>query len=143
MKFLLNVFLALIFLPLVAAVMWPSKTTGETKPKKPFAAAAAEMRSDSTSHSIKAPLMAWTPTIAPAGLDYYAHSAIPEWQNSLLLVTLKAQSLRVLKLNDSGDSVIGEKVYFEKSGRGSVIRARFVWPETSNGQESRRCKDKK
>jgi mono/diheme cytochrome c family protein len=67
------------------------------------------------SHSIKAPLMAWTPTIAPAGLDYYAHSAIPEWQNSLLLVTLKAQSLRVLKLNDSGDSVIGEKVYFDKS----------------------------
>ena len=66
-------------------------------------------------HDIKAPLMAWTPTIAPAGLDYYSNSAIPEWQNSLLLVTLKTQSLRVLKLNDAGDAIVGEKVYFENS----------------------------
>lgn len=67
------------------------------------------------SHNIKEPLMAWTPTIAPAGLDYYDNSAIPEWQNSLLLVTLKTQSLRVLKLNDSGDAIVGEQVYFENS----------------------------
>lgn len=66
-------------------------------------------------HGVKGPLMAWTPTIAPAGLDYYGNSTIPEWQNSLLLVTLKTQSLRVLKLNDTGDAVVGEKVYFEKS----------------------------
>jgi len=66
------------------------------------------------SHNIKGPLMAWTPTIAPAGLDYYDHAAIPEWKNSLLLVTLKTQSLRVLKLNASGDSVLQEQVYFEK-----------------------------
>lgn len=65
-------------------------------------------------HDIKPPLMAWTPTIAPSGLDYYNHPAIPEWQNSLLLVTLKTQSLRVLKLNQKGDAVLGEKVYFEK-----------------------------
>lgn len=66
-------------------------------------------------HAVKGPLIAWTPTIAPAGLDYYGNSAIPEWRNSLLLVTLKTQSLRVLKLNDAGDAVVGEKVYFEKS----------------------------
>ena len=66
------------------------------------------------SHNVKGPLMAWTPTIAPAGLDYYEHNAIPEWKNSLLLVTLKTQSLRVLKLNASGDSVLQERVYFEK-----------------------------
>lgn len=66
-------------------------------------------------HAVRGPLMAWTPTIAPAGLDYYGSSAIPEWQNSLLLVTLKTQSLRVLKLNDAGDKVVGEQVYFEKS----------------------------
>ncbi|MEX2234823.1 MAG: PQQ-dependent sugar dehydrogenase [Cyclobacteriaceae bacterium] len=67
------------------------------------------------SHTIKAPIIAWTPTIAPAGLDYYDNSAIPEWQNSLLLVTLKSQSLRVLKLNERGDSVLEDRVYFEKS----------------------------
>ena len=65
-------------------------------------------------HRIEEPLMAWTPTIAPAGLDYYNNPAIAEWQNSLLLVTLKAQSLRVLKLNERGDAVVKETVYFEK-----------------------------
>lgn len=65
------------------------------------------------SNNIKEPIAAWTPTIAPAGLDYYNHDAIPEWKNSLLLVTLKTQSLRVLKLNDAGDAVTGEQIYFE------------------------------
>lgn len=65
-------------------------------------------------HNVKEPLMAWTPTIAPAGLDYYDHAAIPQWQNSLLLVTLKGQSLRVLQLNEQGDAVQKEQVFFEK-----------------------------
>jgi aldose sugar dehydrogenase len=79
------------------------------------------------SHDIKPPLMAWTPTIAPAGLDYYDNSAIPEWQNSLLLVTLKSQSLRILRLNEAGDSVVGEKVFLEKTfGR---LRDLCVSPE--------------
>lgn len=65
-------------------------------------------------HNIHPPLIAWTPTVAPAGLDYYDHASIPQWRNSLLLVTLKTQSLRVLKLNDAGDSVVREEIYFEK-----------------------------
>lgn len=65
-------------------------------------------------HDVKEPLIAWTPTIAPAGLDYYNSAAIPQWRNSLLLVTLKGQSLRVLKLNEQGTAVTEEKVYFEK-----------------------------
>lgn len=66
-------------------------------------------------HHVKEPLIAWTPTIAPAGLDYYDNAAIPQWRNSLLLVTLKGQSLRVLKLNEQGTAVTEEKVYFEKA----------------------------
>ena len=65
-------------------------------------------------HSIVEPLKAWTPTIAPAGIDYYNSKAIPEWQNSILLVTLKTQSFRVLNLNSSGNAIESEKVYFEK-----------------------------
>lgn len=61
------------------------------------------------------PLKTWTPTIAPAGLDYYDHKTIPEWDNSLLLVTLKAQSLRVLGLNKNGTGIISEQVYLEKT----------------------------
>lgn len=67
-----------------------------------------------SAHHVIGPIKAWTPTVAPAGLDYYNSSAIPEWKNSLLLATLKTQSLRVLKLNADGTKVIGEKVYFEK-----------------------------
>lgn len=65
-------------------------------------------------NAITEPLKAWTPTIAVAGLDYYAKSTIPEWKNSLLLVNLKGQALRVLKLNAAGDSITREHIFFQK-----------------------------
>lgn len=65
-------------------------------------------------HDVIEPLIAWTPTIAPAGIDYYNHPAIPQWRNALLLTTLKGQSLRVLRLSDDGTAVKEEKIYFEK-----------------------------
>jgi mono/diheme cytochrome c family protein len=67
-----------------------------------------------TKTPIVEPLKAWTPTIAPAGIDYYDSEAIPEWRNSILLTTLKAQSFLVLKLNRSGTSVVSEKIYLDK-----------------------------
>jgi glucose/arabinose dehydrogenase len=59
------------------------------------------------------PIKAWTPVIAPAGLKYYAHSSIPEWENSLLLVSLKNQSLRVLKLDANQTKIVEEKTYLK------------------------------
>lgn len=60
----------------------------------------------------------WTPTIAPAGIDYYDKESIPEWENTLLLTTLKASSLRVLELSDDGRSIESEVVLFShKFGR--------------------------
>lgn len=59
------------------------------------------------------PIMTWTPTIAPAGIDYYNDSAIPEWRNSLLMVTLKESDLRQLKLNAAGTRITSEAVYFD------------------------------
>jgi glucose/arabinose dehydrogenase len=52
------------------------------------------------------PLIAWTPTIAPAGLEHYHHALFPSLQNSLLLATLKDNNLYQLKLNGTGDSVV-------------------------------------
>lgn len=64
------------------------------------------------------PLRAWTPVIAPSGMSYYNHSSIPEWKNTLLLGTLKTQSLRVLQLNDSGNSITKEEIFFsDRYGR--------------------------
>ena len=59
------------------------------------------------------PLKAWTPTIAPAGMSYYSSRSIPQWNNSLLLVSLKSKSLRALKLSADGNSIVGEEVFLE------------------------------
>jgi len=59
------------------------------------------------------PIKAWTPVIAPAGLKYYANTTIPEWNNSLLLTTLKSQSLRVLKMNVGQTSIVKEDIYLK------------------------------
>ena len=73
----------------------------------------AEERTYFNAHAIIEPLKAWTPVIAPAGIDFYHSQTIPEWNNSVLLVTLKTQTLRVLKLNNEGDEVKSEKVYLD------------------------------
>ena len=58
------------------------------------------------------PIIAWSPTIAPAGISYYQHDAIPEWKGSLLLSVLKNKRLLQIALNDRGDSVVGTRPYF-------------------------------
>lgn len=77
-------------------------------------------------YPVTPPLRAWTPTIAPAAMTYYKHTAIPEWNNHLLLVTLKSQTMRLLALNESGDQIIKERVYLEK--RLGRLRAACVSP---------------
>ncbi|MGJ7031593.1 PQQ-dependent sugar dehydrogenase [Niabella hirudinis] len=80
---------------------------------------------DST-HAID-PLLAWTPTIAPSGIAFYNSSKIPEWKNSLLLVSLKDRSLRVLGLSKDGHAIVKERIYLDKIyGR---LRAVCVSPE--------------
>jgi len=67
------------------------------------------------------PLIAWTPTLAVSDLCYYDHSAIPEWQGSLLMTTLKASKLVQLKLNQAKDSISGTADFFK--GNFGRIRA--------------------
>jgi len=85
----------------------------------------AELRIADSSHRTE-PIKAWTPVIAPAGLAYYNNATIPEWQNSLLLVTLKTQSLRVLKLSENNTAIASQKVYF--SNRYGRLRDVLVVP---------------
>jgi glucose/arabinose dehydrogenase len=59
------------------------------------------------------PLAAWTPTLAVAGTDYYAHSALPEWENSILITSLKASRLVALKLGSNGRAIANETHYFQ------------------------------
>jgi len=68
---------------------------------------------DLKAKSFTAPIQSWTPVIAPAGLAYYNSMKIPEWRNSLILTTLKSQSLRILKLSEDGKTVIDEYTLFK------------------------------
>ena len=63
--------------------------------------------------NVREPLYAWTPTLATAGIDYYNFPAIPEWQHSILLATLKDNSLVSLKLSTDGLSVMDVKYWFK------------------------------
>lgn len=76
---------------------------------------------------VREPLFAWTPTIAPAGLAFYQHKSIPEWNNSLILANLKGRALRVLKLSADGNRVENQRIYLQR--RLGRIRDITVGPE--------------
>ncbi len=63
-------------------------------------------------HDVKEPLVAWTPTIAPADIVWYDSPAIPEWDGSILLVTLKNKRIYELEMNATGSAVDNVKEWF-------------------------------
>jgi glucose/arabinose dehydrogenase len=65
-------------------------------------------------NNVKEPIAAWTPTLAVAGIDFYNHEAIPEWNNSILMTTLKESELVQLKLSEDGQEVVEENRWFDE-----------------------------
>lgn len=63
-------------------------------------------------NNVREPLIAWTPTLAVAGIDYYDNPAIPEWQNSILMTTLKESEFVVMNLSGDGSSVMNDAYHF-------------------------------
>ncbi|MFT7587930.1 MAG: glucose/arabinose dehydrogenase [Limisphaerales bacterium] len=58
-------------------------------------------------NNVMEPAIAWSPTPAPCGLEYYNHPAIPQWRNCLLQVFLKrngnpGQRIKVISLSEDG-----------------------------------------
>jgi glucose/arabinose dehydrogenase len=73
------------------------------------------------------PIAAWTPTLAVSGMIYYGKDLMPQWKNSLLLMTLKEQQMVILKLSEDGKKVIEQqKAFDEEFGR---LRAVCVAPD--------------
>lgn len=94
-----------------------------------------------SANNVKEPIQAWTPTIATAGLDYYNHDEIPQWKNSLLLVTLKDETLYQLKL-DGSFSTVSSVTEFLNNDYGRlrdvcISPAGKVYVCTSNGSNDR------
>lgn len=67
-----------------------------------------------TDNNVVEPIISLYPTytLAVCGLDYYNQPLIPEWQNSLLLVTLKANKFMVFKLDSSHKKILNQTEYF-------------------------------
>ncbi len=64
--------------------------------------------------TIVEPIIAWTPTLAVSGMEFYDHMTIPEWKNTLLLTSLKSQAFRVLELSSSFNALKKENVFFQR-----------------------------
>jgi PQQ-dependent dehydrogenase (s-GDH family) len=61
--------------------------------------------------------LSWN-SIAPSGIDYYNSSAIPNWQNSILITSLKRRRVYRLQLDAAGTSVVGDTIpLFPDMGR--------------------------
>jgi len=77
-------------------------------------------------NNVREPLTTWTPTIAPAGLAYYDHPAIPGWRGSLLLAVLKDHKLTQLTLDAAGLAIPTRTDFLTGFGR---LRAICVSPQ--------------
>jgi glucose/arabinose dehydrogenase len=94
-----------------------------------------------TTNNVAEPIQAWSPTIAPSGLDYYNNDLIPQWKNSLLLAVLKDSELLQLELSANGDKVETVNTFYKNTyGR---LRDVCVAPDgkvyiiTSNGNNDK------
>ena len=92
-------------------------------------------------NNVKEPIKAWTPTIAPCGLDFYDKNEIPAWKNSLLLVALKNARLYQMKLDESHTTITETNEFFTNDfGRLRDIcisPAGKVYISTSNGSNDK------
>lgn len=68
-----------------------------------------------TQYNVKEPIAHYTPTLAVAGIAYYKYNLIPEWTNSLIVTSLKAGKLMVLKLDDQGLTITGTTIVYDNT----------------------------
>ena len=95
-----------------------------------------------TSHRVAEPIWSsGSTTLAVCGLDFYNYDLIPEWKNSLLMMTLKNSSIQQLKLSPNGKSITATTSFFKNEwGR---LRDLCIAPSgkvyvcTSNGNDDR------
>jgi glucose/arabinose dehydrogenase len=60
-----------------------------------------------TMEGVEDPLIHWTPSIAPSGMDFYEGSSFPEWQGDLFVGALAGRHLRRVEVR--GERVVGQE----------------------------------
>jgi aldose sugar dehydrogenase len=61
------------------------------------------------------PVAWWSPSIAPAAIEFYTGDRFPKWKNSLFMACLVGQHLR--RIETDGDKVVHQEVIFSQLGR--------------------------
>jgi glucose/arabinose dehydrogenase len=57
-----------------------------------------------------APLVSWTPTIAPTGIIVYNGTAFPDWDGKVFYCAWKTQEMRFFQLNEKHTRFVGDSV---------------------------------
>lgn len=61
------------------------------------------------------PVVYWTPSIAPCGINFYEGDLFPEWKHQLFVTSLAAEELRRLEIKEG--KLIGQEVLLKNVGR--------------------------
>jgi glucose/arabinose dehydrogenase len=80
---------------------WPVITYGE-------AYSGGEIGEGTSRPGMRQPVIHWTPSIAPSGMDFYDGERFPEWQGDLFAGALAGQHLRRLEV--AGERVTDQEV---------------------------------
>ena len=65
------------------------------------------------------PIVYYTPTIAPSGINFYEGNRYPAWKGNLFVAALAGQQLRRLEIK--GRQVIAQEAVFEQFGRTRAV----------------------
>jgi glucose/arabinose dehydrogenase/cytochrome c553 len=68
-----------------------------------------------TRDGMEQPAAWWTPSIAPAAIEFYNGDRFPKWKNSLFLASLVGRHLR--RIETDGGKVVHQEVLFSEMGR--------------------------
>ena len=97
---------------------WPLTTYG-------VAYSGARIAETPTAPGIEPPVLHWTPSIAPSGLEFYTGVAFPSWQGDLLAGSLIGQKL--VRIRFSGDVAVSQDILLD--GQLGRIRDVRVGPD--------------
>lgn len=64
---------------------------------------------------LELPLAHWSPSVAPAGIDFYTGDKFPRWKNHLFIGCLGGEQLK--RIETDGDRVVQQEIVFKGMGR--------------------------
>jgi glucose/arabinose dehydrogenase/cytochrome c553 len=86
---------------------WPVISYGQAQSR--------EKIEGTTRDGMEQPAAWWTPSIAPAAIEFYSGNRFPKWKNNLFVAALVGRHLR--RIETDGGKVVHQEVLFSEMGR--------------------------